>query len=167
MRWTSPTDVLQATNDHLLGMNDAGMFVTMLYGVLDCRRAHFTYARAGHELPLQLEPGGSVVVPEYGVGQPLGLFAGPELDGRGLALQPGSALLMHTDGATDLRDEQGERFGPQRLREAARMCWERSTQAFCERLWTTLAAYQGSVAAIRRRGPDRHPGIVIQEELRI
>jgi serine phosphatase RsbU (regulator of sigma subunit) len=143
-RGASPAHVLQATNQHLLGMNDAGMFVTVLYGVLDCREGRFAYARAGHELPLHLTRAGDVVVPERGLGQPLGLFDSPELDEQSVALERGATLLLYTDGATDLTDVQGKRFGPERLRELARVSRGGSAQAFCDRLWAALAAYQGS-----------------------
>ena len=143
-RGASPAQVLQATNRHLLGMNDAGMFVTVLYGVLDCREGRFTYARAGHELPLHLTQAGDVVVPERGLGQPLGLLDSPELDEQSVALEPGAMLLMYTDGATDLTDAQDKRFGPERLREVARASRDGSAQGFCDRLWAALAGYQGS-----------------------
>jgi sigma-B regulation protein RsbU (phosphoserine phosphatase) len=116
----------------------------VLYGVLDCRGARFTYARAGHELPLQLTQAGAVVVPEHGLGQPLGLFDSPELDEQSLGIDPGTALLMYTDGATDLTDVQGKRFGPERLRQVVRASADGSAQAFCDRLWLALAEYQGS-----------------------
>jgi len=159
-RWPSPAQVLQATNRHLLGMNEAGMFVTVLYGVLDCRQARFTYARAGHELPLRLSQAGEVVAPQRGVGQPLALFDSPALDEQSIALEPGDVLLMYTDGATDLTDAQGTRFGPERLREAARASRDGSAQGFCDRLWAALAGYQGgsiqfddvALVAIRANG---------------
>jgi sigma-B regulation protein RsbU (phosphoserine phosphatase) len=144
IRWPSPARVLQATNHHLLGMNEAGMFVTILYGVLDCRDNHFLYARAGHELPMCFTRSGDVVLPEHGVGQPLGLFNAPALDEQSVTLEPGDMLLMYTDGATDLTDAQGQRFGPQRLADVARASREGSVQAFCDRLWAGLTAYQGN-----------------------
>ena len=48
----APADVLRSVNRGLLEFNMSGMFVTVLYGVLDPRRREFVYARAGHELPL-------------------------------------------------------------------------------------------------------------------
>src|SRR5260221_7454445 len=48
----APADVLRSVNRGLLEFNTSGMFVTLLYGVLDPRRREFVYARAGHELPL-------------------------------------------------------------------------------------------------------------------
>ena len=118
------------------------MFVTVLYGVLDCREGHFRYARAGHDLPLQISPEGDIVIPPRGVGQPLGLFEGPLLDEQSICVEPGAWLLMHTDGATDLKDPQGDRFGPERLRAAAQAIRDNSAQAFCDGLWAALAEHQ-------------------------
>ncbi len=142
VRWSSPVHVLQATNHHLLGMNDAGMFVTVLYGVLNCRDRHFRYARAGHELPLHVNAAGEVIAPPQGLGQPLGLFEATSLDEQSIALEPGDTLLMYTDGATDLTDRQGTGFGVERLRAVVRSVRDESAQACCDRLWTALAAYQ-------------------------
>ncbi|HNS50843.1 MAG TPA: SpoIIE family protein phosphatase [Anaerolineae bacterium] len=146
VRWESPSAVLQATNRHLLGMNEAGMFVTVLYGVLDSHHSSFLYARAGHEVPMRLDPSGKVEAPQRGRGQPLGLFDAPDLDERSIGLPPGSVLLMYTDGATDLTDPQGTRFGLDRLREAVCASRAGTAQAICDRVWDVLDRYRGSSA---------------------
>ena len=48
----APEDVLRSVNRGLLEFNMSGMFVTVLYGVLDLRKREFAYARAGHEQPV-------------------------------------------------------------------------------------------------------------------
>ena len=48
----APQDILRSVNRGLLEFNTQGMFVTVLYGILDPRRGDFHYARAGHEPPL-------------------------------------------------------------------------------------------------------------------
>src|SRR3712207_3101439 len=50
VRSAAPHEVLRCVNRHVVEMNAAGLFVTMLYGVLDRASASFSYARAGHEL---------------------------------------------------------------------------------------------------------------------
>jgi serine phosphatase RsbU (regulator of sigma subunit) len=146
VRWSSPVHVLQATNRHLLGMNEAGMFVTVLYGILDYRHGSFAYARAGHEVPLHLDASGGFAAAERGQGQPLGLFDTPDLEERSMGLPPGSALLMYTDGATDLTDPQGTRFGLGRLRDVARTNRAESAQAMCDQVWAALDRYRGASA---------------------
>jgi len=42
-----PGEVLANVNYHLMTMNDSGMFVTVLYGILNRANGEFTYARAG------------------------------------------------------------------------------------------------------------------------
>jgi sigma-B regulation protein RsbU (phosphoserine phosphatase) len=163
-RSSSPVRVLQAANSHLLSMNDAGMFVTVLYGVLNCRDGSFLYARAGHELPLHFGPAGQVISSERGLGQPLGLFDAPDLEERRLTLDPGAVLLMYTDGATDLTDPQGHRFGQERLRAVAQAGRHHTAQAFCDQLWRVLDAYRGSssqfddVALIAIRAEGKRAG---------
>ena len=57
-RVVSPRRALERVNQLLLDMNDEGMFVTLLYGILDAQQGTFAYSRAGHELPLLFDPDG-------------------------------------------------------------------------------------------------------------
>lgn len=144
-----PSKVLQRVNHHLLDMNDAGLFVTVLYGVVDPVRGEFTYARAGHELPLLLSPDGEVRRPAYGHSLPLGPFRDvPSLDEQTIPLPPGGAVLLYTDGATDLTDPQGVFFGLERLQVAVQASRHDggTAQAMCDRVWEALTAYQGASA---------------------
>jgi phosphoserine phosphatase RsbU/P len=143
-RWASPAQVLRSVNGHLIGMNDAGMFVTVLYGVLYGKERRFTYARAGHDLPIQLDGAGNLPVCEHGSGNMLGVFDTPALDEQTIHLEPGGLLLLYTDGATDVTNEQGERFGRERLQELVQTNAHGSAQALCAAVWASLAAYQGS-----------------------
>jgi len=52
---SSPSEILQRVNKHLLNLNEAGTFVTVLFGILNCKRREFVYARAGHEIPLRFD----------------------------------------------------------------------------------------------------------------
>ena len=76
----SPGEALLAVNRQLLDLNPSGMFVTLLYGMLDARTCRFVYARAGHPPPLLLDGACRPVAVPMGVGQPLGLFDVPALD---------------------------------------------------------------------------------------
>ena len=75
-RTRSPGEALRGVNKQLLEMNEASMFVSVLYGILDGKTRRFHYARAGHELPLLCNASG-VVAPPVGVGQFLAFFPDP------------------------------------------------------------------------------------------
>jgi serine phosphatase RsbU (regulator of sigma subunit) len=110
-RASSPGEALRNLNDHLLGMNDSSMFVTMLYGILNSDTREFEYARAGHEFPVLLNAQGEVAELPSGSGQMLGLFPNPRLDEQSVILLPGSLLLLYTDGVNEAMDRVGRQFG--------------------------------------------------------
>ena len=142
-RAASPTMVLQRVNQLLLEMNEEGMFVTVLYGVLDCLQNRFTYARAGHEPPLVFAKGGKQLHLELGSGQPLGLFPHPLLDEQSLPFPPGGVLLMYTDGAADAVDDQNNFFGMNQLLEVVHDNLDCDGQEICNRILLALNQHAG------------------------
>ena len=141
-RASSPGRVLQRVNHHLLEMNEAEMFVTVIYGILDRKQGLFTYARAGHEVPLFINPAGELYQPAHAIGQPLGLIDNPALDEQTIPFPRGSTMLMYTDGATDMTNPAGSSFGQERLRAALLGGLTGSAQELCDHVWKELSAYQ-------------------------
>ncbi len=106
-----PVTVLQNVNRHLMQMSQHGLFVTVLYGILNNQSGEFTYARAGHELPLLCSAEQDAHLLPKSTGQPLGIFEEPELDQGAIHLTPAARLLLYTDGVTDEYDSQGNAYG--------------------------------------------------------
>src|SRR5262249_8822693 len=79
-RASSPAQALQSVNQHLLDMVGSCLFVTVLYGVLDRAGGTFTYARAGHDLPVVFDAEGAAMALDRADGLPLGLLDNPALD---------------------------------------------------------------------------------------
>ena len=142
----SPGEALRNVNRHLLDMNDSGMFVTVLYGILNCATREFGYARAGHELPLLLDARREAVELEYGHGQMLGLFPDLVLDEQSVILAPGNLLLMYTDGVDEAMDRDGQPFGLERLRTTLRACGRMSAQDICNAVYDAVRAHCGVAA---------------------
>ncbi|TFH36831.1 MAG: cyclic nucleotide-binding domain-containing protein, partial [Anaerolineales bacterium] len=140
----SPEKVLRAVNRHLLGMNDAGMFVTLLYGILDTQTRSFQYARAGHEIPLVLSAKGKESHREHGRGQPLGLFDELTLDLGEVEIPEGSLMALYTDGITDTMNDQHIRFGVERFRKILSASINESAHAAVDRAWNELETYRGN-----------------------
>jgi len=142
----SPASVLTNVNRHLLGMNAYGLFVTLIYGLLDCRARTFTYVRAGHELPLLFSKDGRETRLESGAGQALGILDEVRLDEQTIAIPPGGSLLLFTDGAPDMLDPLGKPFGHDRLRRVARQRRGGTAQEFCQQVWRDVSAFQGGAS---------------------
>ena len=126
----TPAETLRRVNGLL---RDMKRLVDLRHNAL--RRARlrgtkqFTYARAGHELPLLLGPHGEAFSPEPKPAQPLSMFAHPAIDEGIIAIPPGGTLLLYSDGATDVRNASGERFGWDRLCQAAQAATARTAVA--------------------------------------
>jgi serine phosphatase RsbU (regulator of sigma subunit) len=142
-RARSPREALQSVNRHLLDMNDAGMFVTALYGVLHRTTRIFDYARAGHTLPLMRGVGGAVLTPPHANGQPLGLWPDLALDEQRVVIPRGGALLLYTDGVTEALDAQGDLFGSRRLRTAVSVYRSGSAQELCDNVLQAVTDFCG------------------------
>jgi serine phosphatase RsbU (regulator of sigma subunit) len=140
-RSDNPIEVLSQVNHNLLKMNASGMFVTLLYGILDYRTGVMQYARAGHLLPIMLDGNGKSMPLHMGVGQPLGLFSKVELDEQEVALVPGGMMLFFTDGLNEAVDESGEQFGLERVVKLLQVSRGESSKVICKRLWGAVKDY--------------------------
>jgi sigma-B regulation protein RsbU (phosphoserine phosphatase) len=127
-------------------MNDTGMFVTILYGVMNCATREFEYARAGHTLPMLLDTKGEAVVLDHDSGQLLGLFPDPLIDVQRISLQPNNLLLVYTDGLAEAENSEGVMFGKDRLLDSLRGGLKNSAQEICATVWDSLAEFRGEIA---------------------
>lgn len=143
VRASTPGEALQRVNRHLLDMNAAQMFVTLLYAVLDGSTGTVDYARAGHELPLLLNAAGTPQHIVAGQGNPLGLFETPRLDEQTVALPPGSTLLLYTDGVSDALDPVGGFFGLDGLYTALNSGLLDCAQTIIDAVVNAVAHHQG------------------------
>jgi sigma-B regulation protein RsbU (phosphoserine phosphatase) len=135
-------EVLKLANGHITHLQKAAQFVTALYGILDITSCEFAYARAGHEPPLLLRGDGSVERIPHGVGMSLGLWELIQLDEQVVKFEPGSTLVLFTDGMTDCRDPNGVAFGLERIKSALSKMAGLPAQEICDRLLNTLMSYQ-------------------------
>ena len=143
-RGVFPAEVLRRVNQHLMDINESGMFVTLLYGILHCRTGEFLYARAGHELPMIMDHEGQTIAAPQGSGQLLGLFPDPSLDEQTVLIPPGGKLLLYTDGVTDAVDSQDATFDSQGFAHSARRLRDSPAQEMCDQVLTDIAEFQGS-----------------------
>jgi phosphoserine phosphatase RsbU/P len=143
-RAATPEEALCNVNRHLLNMNDAGMFVTVLYGILDHRTNTFDYVRAGHELPVILDAGGTTLTPQFGNGQPLGILDDPVLDHQSVVIPPNGTLFLFTDGVTEAMNEAGAFFGHEQLVATLSGCEASDARSVCTSVIDAVLAHQGS-----------------------
>ena len=142
-RTGNPRLVLERVNRLLSEMSKAAMFVTILYGILDCENRVFHYARAGHEIPIFVNADGQESMLPQNPGQPVALFEELLLDEQTVELPPKTMLLMYTDGMTDATDPEESFFGLNRLRVLAGSSLGSSAQELVENILYEIKAHQG------------------------
>jgi serine phosphatase RsbU (regulator of sigma subunit)/anti-sigma regulatory factor (Ser/Thr protein kinase) len=102
----SPGHVLQRLSG-LLRHIEPGRTATLIYLVLDPHGGHVTIAGAGHPPPLIDPAEGDPRFLELPAAVPLGATRYPHYDDEDLELEPGSVLVLYTDG---LVERAGERL---------------------------------------------------------
>jgi serine phosphatase RsbU (regulator of sigma subunit) len=108
-----PEDFLTRTNEVIVDEIGSGKFITMLYAVVDPLRRTVSCASAGHPPAKVLRPDGTVV-PLAGPGLALGIEPDQEYEAERAALEPGSTIVLYTDGVVEARRD-GKLYGEERL----------------------------------------------------
>jgi sigma-B regulation protein RsbU (phosphoserine phosphatase) len=117
----SPAALLQHLNEHLCRRPIEASFVTAFIGVYDPSSRRLTFANAGHPLPLLLRAKTQNVKWLDSVhGYPLGIDPGQSFQDASVEFDPGSILVLYTDGLTEARDQTGAMFGVEGIQAAVR-----------------------------------------------
>ena len=141
----NPLQVLLEVNRYLLKMNASGMFVTLLYGVLDFRTGVLHYSRAGHLPPILLDEMGLCLEVPVTNGQPLGLFNKIQIDQQEVTIPPGGLVLLFSDGLNEASDTLGNEYGFQRIKEELCRYQGETGSVICKKLWQSVKAYSSEM----------------------
>jgi PAS domain S-box-containing protein len=129
----SPGAVLDRL-DSLMRSLEGGQMATLLYLVVERDLASVRLASAGHMPPLIVEPGGLPRYLDAAPDPPLGVFESASHSEVELELEPGSTLILYTDGLVEQRGLSIDN-GLDELRAAAVDPGE-DPKLLCERLLT-------------------------------
>ena len=114
-RHDSPGACLAEVNEFLSQDNDACMFVTLFYGVLDFRDGCLRYSNGGHNPPRIIRADGAVEGLDPTGDLALGVFAGHGFKEREISVAVGDTLFLYTDGITEACNPVNDEYGEGRL----------------------------------------------------
>lgn len=109
-----PARTLIQANRELSQELDPQTFVTMMYGVIDPGSGSLRFARAGHEPPLLIPASGKIQAfkpPGVAVGLRSCETFEQTIKETALTLEPGSTVVLYTDGCTELVNGDGVELG--------------------------------------------------------
>ena len=133
--------VADGANRLLCATTETSRYATMIYAVIDADARRLTFVNAGHVAGLVL-PASDAPIDLDSSAPPIGLFDSQVFEARSLVLDPGSWLLLFTDGVTEAVDARDEEFGRDRLAGLVRSVGDRSAAAMCDLIVQTVAEYR-------------------------
>lgn len=110
---TTPGVILKRTNTQLQHSISRDLFVTCQYAMLDPSTGLLQFARAGHPFPVLYSSGKAAEIQVKGMA--LGMLDKQEYEECRVQIDPGSCLVMYSDGLSESHNTHGDEFGAERL----------------------------------------------------
>ena len=110
-----PGEILQYVNEQLCEGNDAELFVTVWFAILDVKTGKGLAANAGHEHPALRRADGQYELVVYRHSPAVATMEGMRFREHEFELHPGDSLFVYTDGVAEATNAQEELFGTDRM----------------------------------------------------
>ncbi len=140
----SPASALDLLNKAAINYSDGHVLVTVFCAVIDPETGWMTYANGGHPPGIVIAREGKQLIHLYRTGMPIGATEECCYQDRKIRLEPGSSLLLYTDGVIEAK-RQGSMLGIEGLEDilfdnaglgpiemAETVCRETSDYAQCD-----------------------------------
>ena len=139
--YPSPSEFLARTNDVVTEEVALGKFITMVYALIDPKTRELWCASAGHPPVRLVRPDGRIesLAPS---GLALGIDSGQRYEEKRVVLEPGSAIVLYTDGVIEARQDGGL-YGEERLDEFLAANASLPAQELAEALLADSRAFAG------------------------
>jgi len=110
---------VEILNQEITGRFGDNRYATLFWAAYDADAGVLTYVNAGNPLPILITAGGETGRLNSD-GFPIGMFASARYTANNIRMQPGSRLVIFSDGLTDAQNAAGEEFGDERLIDCCR-----------------------------------------------
>lgn len=137
-----PEEILARANEDISIDNDNGMFVTLLFGLLETETGQVRLANAGHNHAYRIGKGRTPVRIDVPSGIALGVMEGMSFESTRIQLEPGEALHLYTDGINEAMDVDNQQFDYPRM------------EAVLERDYASVADLDDAMLAAVRQFAD-------------
>ncbi|MBP5555280.1 MAG: SpoIIE family protein phosphatase [Lachnospiraceae bacterium] len=111
----SPSEVLSYANDQLGEGNEAELFVTVWFAIIEISTGKGIAANAGHEHPALRKKDGTFELIKYRHSPAVATMPGINFKEHEFKLDPGDSLYVYTDGVTEATRSDNVLFGTDRM----------------------------------------------------
>ena len=110
-----PAEVLEYVNEQLCEGNEADLFVTVWFAIVEISTGKGLAANAGHEHPVIRRRNGSYDLVVYRHSLAVAALTETVFREHSFELQPGDRLFVYTDGVPEATNKNNEPFGVERM----------------------------------------------------
>lgn len=142
----NPEQVLSQVNRRILTDTQQGIFLTVVFGILDPAQGTFSYVNAGHNPPFLLQKSKDevTITPLEKTGTLVGIFQESTWKQETIELKPGEVLVLYTDGITEAQNEEGEFYGLERFFETLEIGFSTQADEYRNCILEGVQAFTGS-----------------------
>ena len=139
-------DIMARANRRLKKDIKTGMFVALLYAVLDARKGKVNLCSAGQTQPIHFSArdGEAKLVDTKGDKFPLGILDQADYQETEIWLPPGDTIVFYTDGIVEAMNEQKEIFGFERLLELVKDAGSVSAEELHQEILDRVSEFVGT-----------------------
>ena len=147
-REKSPTEqyvaeLMASLNNQLCERNPARQYLTAFCGLLDLDTHRLRFVNAGHNPPLVAAGGTPFDYVREPVNPPVGMVPGLRYATGEAQLEPGSRIVVYTDGVTEAEDTSQGMLGEGRLRARIRGLTEATSHALVDAVFAEVESFAG------------------------
>ena len=110
-----PAEILKYVNEQLCEGNEAELFVTVWFAILEVSTGKGLAANAGHEHPVLRRADGKYELVVYRHSPAVATMEGMRFREHDFELRPGDTLFVYTDGVAEATNANNELYGSDRL----------------------------------------------------
>jgi serine phosphatase RsbU (regulator of sigma subunit) len=143
-----PKEFMQRANRALVYCLERGSFISATYFAIDTTTKKIRYARAGHCPVLFYRSNTRTAEYLKDRGTALGMIKTKDycnyIDTNVISYAAGDIMVLYTDGITEAKDQKGEEYGDDRLKETLLQVTEKEPKEIAEHLISQLYEYSGT-----------------------
>ncbi|MCY4675081.1 MAG: SpoIIE family protein phosphatase [Bacteroidetes bacterium] len=143
----APDIFLGHANQALGESLEKSIFITAIYGIINCQSGRIALARAGHTPAVLVDASGNAKLlcsDGLGIGLDRGELFKNVLEVEHLELKPDDLLVLYTDGVVESRNHEGEEFGYDRLLQTVQAARNEDAQGVHDSIRQTVDEFMGS-----------------------
>jgi serine phosphatase RsbU (regulator of sigma subunit) len=140
-----PAQVLNNVNRRILSDTQRGIFLTLVFGILDPKEGTFKYVNAGHNPPflVKKELNEINMVSLEKTGTLVGLFENIRWEEKTLKIKPGEVLIFYTDGIPEAENTSGLFFGNERMQTIIKEGFSNEAQTYRNNILDKIKTFIG------------------------